>query len=558
MIPTPASRPGSPALRAARCVSAAGLALALAVAAPLTASAEESSQDSAAVAADAPATADVPADSGATDQTAVSAPADATEPAADDAPETTAAADAAAVSADDAAFSDEVASEDADSAGDGRSASPAALAPALDASAAREVGPVVQDAGPVSPPVGVSDAYSVVQGSTLSVPANGVLGNDSASGQGPLQVGTAVQPYAGTLDLGIDGGFEYTPNAGFSGIDGFQYRPIQDGVLGNWTKVVITVTPAPQQQNHAPQAKDDHFSVVSGQTAILPAPGVLGNDSDPDGDPFWLTTASTPLHSGAFGNWSDGRIEYTPVAGYVGSDTFEYTISDGHGGTATATVTIDVLPAAPKPNTPPMPHDDDYDVVAGQTLTVPAAGALANDEDADGDALTVSGHGSAQHGTVVVDPDGKVVYTPDAGFTGSDWATYTVSDGTDTANATIHFYVTGDDGGSGTPGETCDPSSPTVPNPCPTPGDGGSGTPGDGGSGTPGGTPAEPGTPADPGTPAVPASNTETTAEAPAPGSALAQTGADSSAPALVALVLTALGGGLLVLRRLTTRRSAR
>ena len=64
-------------------------------------------------------------------------------------------------------------------------------------------------------------------------------------------------------------------------------------------------------------------------------------------------------------------------------------------------------------------------------LAVAAPGVLANDSDADGDALTVRLAGNAAHGTLTLQPNGSFSYTPAAGFTGTDAFTYVASDGND-------------------------------------------------------------------------------------------------------------------------------
>jgi hypothetical protein len=68
---------------------------------------------------------------------------------------------------------------------------------------------------------------------------------------------------------------------------------------------------------------------------------VLANDSDPDSQPLTVTGASVPAHGAAVVN-ANNTVTYTPTAGYFGPDSFTYTISDGNGGTATATVSITV------------------------------------------------------------------------------------------------------------------------------------------------------------------------------------------------------------------------
>jgi Big-like domain-containing protein len=87
-----------------------------------------------------------------------------------------------------------------------------------------------------------------------------------------------------------------------------------------------------------PLAQDDH-AVTQRDTAVTIA--VLANDSDPDGDPLTVTAVADPAHGGAVSN-TDGTVTYTPDPGFVGSDSFEYTISDGAGGTDSATVFVTV------------------------------------------------------------------------------------------------------------------------------------------------------------------------------------------------------------------------
>jgi hypothetical protein len=73
---------------------------------------------------------------------------------------------------------------------------------------------------------------------------------------------------------------------------------------------------------------------------------VLANDTDPDGDGLDVTSITQPSHGVASLN-SNGTITYTPAAGYTGADSLTYTVSDGRGGTATASVSLNVgTPAA--------------------------------------------------------------------------------------------------------------------------------------------------------------------------------------------------------------------
>ena len=98
-------------------------------------------------------------------------------------------------------------------------------------------------------------------------------------------------------------------------------------------------------------------------------------------------------------------------------------------------------PTAPV-NATPIAADDDYRAHRDESLAVAAPGMLANDSDADGNALTVQIAGDPAHGTLTLQPDGSFNYTPAAGFTGTDEFTYTASDGTtQSAAATVTIAV---------------------------------------------------------------------------------------------------------------------
>jgi hypothetical protein len=88
--------------------------------------------------------------------------------------------------------------------------------------------------------------------------------------------------------------------------------------------------------NCPPVAVDDTATTVNGFPVTI---NVLANDSDPDGDPLTVTGVTDPPNGTAVNN-GDGTVTFTPDCGFFGIDTFDYTISDGQGGTDTGTVTV--------------------------------------------------------------------------------------------------------------------------------------------------------------------------------------------------------------------------
>ena len=189
--------------------------------------------------------------------------------------------------------------------------------------------------------------------------------------------------------------------------------------------------------NTPPVAVDDAGSTDADTPLVLSIAGLLANDTDADGDTLSLTGFDQPTN-GALVDNGDGTLTYTPNIGYTGADSFAYTVSDGND-TATATVNLNINdPAA---NTPPVAVDDAGSTDADTPLVLSIAGLLANDTDADGDTLSLTGFDQPTNGALVDNGDGTLTYTPNIGYTGADSFAYTVSDGNDTATATVNLNI---------------------------------------------------------------------------------------------------------------------
>jgi len=96
--------------------------------------------------------------------------------------------------------------------------------------------------------------------------------------------------------------------------------------------------------NQPPVASNDSFSLTGNSPFTMPAPGVLINDSDPEGSSLTAQRVSGPSHGTLTLN-NNGSFAYTPVANYVGIDSFTYMANDGTSNSNIATVTITILPA---------------------------------------------------------------------------------------------------------------------------------------------------------------------------------------------------------------------
>jgi VCBS repeat-containing protein len=273
-------------------------------------------------------------------------------------------------------------------------------------------------------PVAVNDAATVAAGAAVS---GNVLANDTDADNDVLHAALKTNAAHGVVTLADDGTYKYTPTAGYSGADSFTYT-VTDGKATSTATVSLTVTPPP---NHAPVAVDDALTVAAGAVGTG---NVLANDTDADNDTLHAAIETKAAHGVVTVN-DNGTFSYTPNAGYSGSDSFTYSVSDGKASdTATVTVTV-----TPPPNHAPVAVDDTATVAAGAAVT---GNILANDTDADNDALHAALKTGPAHGVLTLADDGTYKYTPTAGYSGSDSFTYTVTDGKATSTATVSLTVT--------------------------------------------------------------------------------------------------------------------
>lgn len=221
----------------------------------------------------------------------------------------------------------------------------------------------VRSPGPPSvPPQSVNDTYATVRDTTLTTAAPGVLANDTlnnatiasygaVSGAEQTTLGGATATaQGGVIRLNADGGFSYNPAGGFTGSDAFRYVLTNSG--GSATaQVSVTVLPLP------PTAVNDTYAATQNTPLNVPAAGVLGNDTlqgaaiasygAATGSEQGTPGASTPTaKSGTIRLNADGSFRYDAPPGFTGSDSFKYVIANA-GGTATATVTINVQASGP-------------------------------------------------------------------------------------------------------------------------------------------------------------------------------------------------------------------
>jgi len=161
---------------------------------------------------------------------------------------------------------------------------------------------------------------------------------------------------------------------------------------------------------------------------------VLGNDAYGEDDKITIVDVEGTTKGEVSISPDCKSILYTPLEGYIGKDTFTYTIQNSVDNTErTATVTVTI-----KANTPPVAENDTANTQKNKSVVIYV---LENDTDTDGDNITIIGVGTSENATVEISEDEKsLTYIPNTNFYGKDTFTYTISDGkggTDTATVTV-------------------------------------------------------------------------------------------------------------------------
>lgn len=182
-------------------------------------------------------------------------------------------------------------------------------------------------------PIAANDSYTTTLNTVLSLGAPGVLANDTNEGSGPLTAVLVDPPANGSVTLRSNGSFDYTPASGFTGEDTFTYRA-DNGLPSNLATVSITITGVP------PTARNDRFSTDLEETLVVPAPGVLANDTNPGNAPLRAVLVQPPV-AGTLTLRSDGSFDYTPDVEFGTTDQFTYVATNGLTSEE-ATVTIEV------------------------------------------------------------------------------------------------------------------------------------------------------------------------------------------------------------------------
>ena len=299
-------------------------------------------------------------------------------------------------------------------------------------------------------PVALDDAFITPENTPVTL---NLLGNDSDVDGDIASLksinGTVITPglaqtitvSGGSVSVSPTGVVTFAPQQDYNGPVNFDYV-VKDDKGGEGTgRVSVSVTSV----NNVPVANPDTVTTPEDRSLTLTAVALLGNDTDVDGNPLTIISVQSP--AGGTVALVGGQVVFTPTANYNGPASFTYTVSDGQGGVSTATVSVNVTPV----NDVPVAGDDLSSTAVNSPIN--NINILGNDRDVDGDTLTVTrATVDPLKGTVSINPDGTLNFTPALNVSGPVQITYTISDGkggTDTAVLTVNV-------GNNTPPDSAD------------------------------------------------------------------------------------------------------
>jgi hypothetical protein len=285
-------------------------------------------------------------------------------------------------------------------------------------------------------PEALADSMTLQEDQRVVLDAAALLANDSdedvATDGDSIRVASVGHATGGTVRLLAGGQIEFIPDAHFHGVAGFDYMAADTFGATSTARMTLNVTPV----NDLPVAQDESASLDEDNAITFTQAQLLANDSDADGTTDGQVLSITAVAGAQHGTvtlLANGDVRFVPDADYHGPAQFGYTVSDGAGGTADASVSLTVLSV----NDTPVAVGESASAAEDATLVIAASTLLANDSDADtatdGQILSISAVDGATHGSVSLvtlgDGSQQVHYTPDANYHGPAQFRYTVSDG---------------------------------------------------------------------------------------------------------------------------------
>nr|HPQ33881.1 Ig-like domain-containing protein [Tenuifilaceae bacterium] len=258
------------------------------------------------------------------------------------------------------------------------------------------------------------DEAETIQNTSVEI---AVLANDRGLEDGFGSITIFQQPPFGKVMVTPNRTLNYIPDNNYIGEESFVYQ-LSD-VDGDYDLATVTVTVI-ERPNYIPVANDDRRGTSFNTPVTI---DVLFNDEGIEDKPLTLTVSLAPdAAQGTAAVNSNNTITFTPIQGFVGEATFRYTVTDKDGENDDALVTVNVKEGV---NYVPNAVNDQATTTINTSVDV---AILANDSGFEDGFGEITIHNEPPFGTVEINENRTVTYTPSPNFVGVETFTYTVSD----------------------------------------------------------------------------------------------------------------------------------
>ena len=268
-----------------------------------------------------------------------------------------------------------------------------------------------------------ADRFIILEETPLSIAPERLLANDTDGGS--LEIVAVDNAKHGTVQLQADGSIVFTPDADYSGTEaGFSYtaRNISTPAgpaASAWVSVEVL------NVREAPVVSAGSIGPIDAGASLVFSPEVVaGFVYDGDGDALHLNYIKNAIGGTVVSE--NGVLRFVADKDFTGTASFDYQADDNHRGTVEGHLEFEVRPV----NQPIVLGPDSLSMLEEQSLIISTASLMTNDVDPEGGPITWHSLGAAAHGTVQLDADGNITFTPDADYFGDQAGfNYTVSDG---------------------------------------------------------------------------------------------------------------------------------
>lgn len=256
-----------------------------------------------------------------------------------------------------------------------------------------------------------TETVNATEDQLLTVSSASLLANDYDVDNAVITITAVDQAQGGVVSLAANGEITFTPDADFFGDASFRYQ-VEDGV-GGVSYATATIAVAGVQD--APVAADDAYVGTEDVDLSISAAALTSNDRDVDRDPLTISWVGSAV-GGVVSLDGNRDVLFQPTQDYFGTASFRYRIDDGFGNSSEATATIELAAV----NDAPRPGAESFTVVEDNALLIiPGSQLLANDYDVEGDSFDLTAVANPAHGTVEIQADGSILFTPDPDYFGT-------------------------------------------------------------------------------------------------------------------------------------------